>query len=72
MKKAILNIFANKGYSAKQVTGITLGELKNMIEEYIDYLGEDAEVVTQDEGNMYGASFGIITGIDEEETEEDY
>lgn len=70
MKKAVLNIFANKGYSASQVKGMTLGELKSMIDEYIDYLGEDAEIVTQDEGNRYGASFGIITGIDEEQKEE--
>lgn len=72
MKKAVLNIFANKGYGADQVKGITLGELKYMIEEYIDYLGEDTEIVTQDEGNMYGASWGIITGIDIEQAEEDY
>ena len=72
MKKAVLNINSNEGYSASQVRGITLGELRDMIEEYIDYLGEDTEIVTEDEGNKYGASFGRINRVDIADDEEDY
>lgn len=73
MKKVLLEINGARGYGAEQVHSITLGELKNMVEEYIEYYGENTEIATHDETNRYGASYGVIYNITEvEEDEEDF
>ena len=67
MKKIQLEIYGANGYSAEQVRSITVGELKAMLEDYDD----DIEIVTHDETNRYGASYGTIIEIaDIEEDDE--
>ena len=57
-----------KGYSADQVKGITVGELRDALADFDD----DDEIVTYDSSNAYGASFGQVTSyIEECETEPD-
>lgn len=69
MKKIKLEIYGADGYSAEQVRSITVGDLKAMLEDYED----DVEIVTHDETNRYGASYGRIIKItDIEEDDEDY
>lgn len=74
MKKVGLSILANAGYSANQVKGVTLGELRDFIEEMIEYYDEDTEVITVDSGNVYGAKYGklYLQGllVDEDDEEE--
>lgn len=70
MKKLLLKINGAKGYSSNQVNSISLGVLKDMVEEYIEYYGADTEIVTHDESNRYGASYGVIFEIAEEEEDE--
>ena len=67
MKKVLLEINGARGYGSEQVHSITLGELKDMVEDYIEYYGEDTEIVTHDDINRYGASYGVIFNISEEE-----
>ena len=67
MKKVLLEINGARGYGSEQVHSITLGELKNMVEDYIEYYGEDTEIVTHDDSNSYGASYGVIFNISEDE-----
>lgn len=69
MKKVGIKILSNAGYGMDQVTGITLGELRDFIEEMIEYYDEDAEVITVDSGNKYGAKYGKLYL---EEISEDY
>lgn len=71
MKKLLLKINGARGYSSNQVNSISLGVLRDMVEEYIEYYGADTEIVTHDESNSYGASYGVIFDITEEE-DEDY
>ena len=75
MKKIGIRILANAGYSANQVNGVTLGELRDFIDEMIEYYDEDTEVVTVDDGNRYGANYGRLylqdVLEDEEEEEEE-
>lgn len=59
--KLILNVTPNAGYAADQVNGLTLAELRDLIADAIDEYGEDAELVTYDGGNRYGAKFGTIS-----------
>ncbi len=72
MKKLQLEINGAMGYGAEQVRSITVGELKEMLECYDD----NDEIVTHDETNRYGASYGSIIEInevdDEDEEDEDY
>ena len=69
MKKVGVKILSNAGYGMDQVTGITLGELRDFIEEMIEYYDEDAEIITVDSGNKYGAKYGKLYL---EEISEDY
>lgn len=73
MKKVGLSILANAGYSANQVNGVTLGELRDFIDEMIEYYDEDTEVITVDDGNVYGAKYGklFLEDVLENEEEED-
>lgn len=74
MKKIGLRILANAGYSASQVKGVTLGELKEFIDELIEDYDEDMEVITIDDGNRYGANYGKIylqDCLEDDEDEED-
>lgn len=64
--KIILEIYGARGYSKDQVKGITVGELKEMLEGYDD----DVEIITHDESNSYGASYGELRYINEDEEEE--
>ncbi len=69
--KVLLEIYANRGYGSDQIKGMTIGELKEMLESYDD----DLEIVTHDESNRYGASYGqirFITEDYEEDGEEDW
>lgn len=56
--KVKIEIRSNEGYSAKQIghNTITVGELRNLLEDYDD----DAEIVTYDLNNERGASWGTI------------
>ena len=58
--KVILKIRANEGYSPEQVGEehnlTTVGELKEWLEGYDD----DAEIVTDNVNNRYGANYGRI------------
>ena len=74
MKKVGISILANAGYSPDQVKGITLKELRDFIDEMIEYYDEDTEIITVDKGNVYGAKYGNIYLRDvlEEDEEEDY
>ena len=74
MKKVGIKILSNAGYGADQVKGIKLGELKEFIEEMIEYYGEDTEVITVDSGNKYGAKYGkiyLVDSLDEDNEEND-
>lgn len=67
MNKVIINIEANRGYAVDQVKGrMTVGELKRLLEDFDD----EAEIVTKDLNNEYGANWGIA--LDVEEYEPDY
>lgn len=56
----ILQISNCEGYAANQVTtGMTLGQLRDMVREAIEWYGEDAPLVTEDRSNR-AASFGTI------------
>lgn len=55
------------GYSADQVSGITVEELRWALED----LNDDDEIITYDQNNGYGASYGKLSvSIDECEVEE--
>lgn len=63
-----LNIRANGGYSADQVKGLTVGDLKALLDE----MDDDDEIITYDSTNAYGAAYGTISGTyDESDAEED-
>ncbi len=66
MKKICIRILANAGYSKEQVKGVTLRELSDFVNELLEYNDENTEVITIDEGNLYGAKYGKIY-LDEEE-----
>lgn len=62
MKKVVLSVVNNRGYAADQVeTQMTLGELLAVVEDAITEHGEDAIIVTKDEGNHYGAQWGALS-----------
>ncbi len=74
MKKLGIRILANAGYGMDQVKSITLGELKELVDELFEQYDEDTEIVTIDSGNVYGAKYGRIYGSiveDENDDEED-
>lgn len=54
--KIALRIRANEGYSASQVKGLTVGELRRWLDDFDD----DDEIVTHDLNNGYGADWGTI------------
>ena len=57
--KLALRIKANEGYNAEQAAEngtITVGELRELLEG----LEDDAEIVTLDLSNGYGARWGVI------------
>ena len=67
-------INGNQGYGHDQVKSITVGELKEMLEE----LNEDDELFLKDTGNRYGANWhsfvsdwGMFEEIEEENDWED-
>lgn len=73
MKKLGIGILSNAGYGMDQVNSITLGELKELIDELFEQYDEDTEIVTIDSGNKYGAKYGkIYSEIIEDENDEDY
>lgn len=69
--KIKMNVSPNQGYGADQVTGMTLADLRASIDEAITEWGEDAEVVTFDLGNRYGAKYGTLSSYDTFEACED-
>ena len=58
--KLTMLISPNQGYGPDQVEGLTLADLRELVNEAIDEHGEDAEVVTYDSGNRYGAKYGTF------------
>lgn len=60
MKKICMNILANAGYSKEQVKSVTLRELSDFVNELLEYNDENTEIITIDEGNLYGAKYGKI------------
>lgn len=77
MKKLGIRILANAGYGMDQVKGITLGELKELVDELFEQYDEDTEIITIDSGNVYGAKYGkiyadIIEDEDDDEEDEEY
>lgn len=75
--KLRMNHSGNRGYGADQVTGISLADLLEQVQDAIIEWGEDAEVVTFQTNNGHGANFGVLhTGhdlfeADESEEEDD-
>lgn len=60
-KRVVISIKANDGYGVDQPeTTLTLGELRDLIDDAAEYYGEDCIVVTHDSANRYGASYGKI------------
>lgn len=57
-----LKVEGSMGYGADQVNSITVGELIEVLRE----LDENAELVTYDTNNAYGAQFGQLTTYVEE------
>ena len=74
MKKMGIKILSNAGYGFDQVNSVTLGELRDFIEEMIEYYDEETEVVTIDSGNKYGAKYGrlYLQEVSEDDDCEDY
>ena len=63
--KVKMNIGPHEGHSADQITdGMTLADLRDQLNDAIDEYGEDAEVVTYDGSQRYGAKFGRIYDIE--------
>ena len=59
--RVTLEITNNQGYAPDQVTHtITLGDLQEILTEAINSYGEDAQIITHDGGNKYGANYGGI------------
>lgn len=72
MKKVGIEILSNAGYGMDQVKSITLGELKELVDELFEQYDEDTEIVTVDSGNTYGAKYGkIYASIIEDDDEEE-
>ena len=72
MKKIGIEILANAGYGMDQVSSITLGELKELVDELFEQYDENTEIVTVDSGNRYGAKYGkIYVGTIEDDDEEE-
>jgi len=71
MKKVGIGILANAGYGKDQVQGVTIRELKEFIDEMIEYYGEDTEIITVDRGNKHGAKYGKLYLTDELENDYD-
>jgi hypothetical protein len=66
MNRLIIEIDTCQGYSAGQVNhSITVGELKELLEDYSD----DTVIVTKESANRYGAKYGSISNyiIDEDD-----
>lgn len=64
-----LEIYPNQGYSAKDVKAMTVGELREMLEDYED----ETYIVTYDKTNHRGAMWGYIacvSDVDEDDEEE--
>ena len=74
MKKIGIEILSNAGYGMDQVKSVTLGELRDFIEEMIEYYDEDTEVITVDSGNKYGAKYGklYLREVSEDDDCEEY
>lgn len=76
--KITMNFAGNLSYSADQVTGMTLGELQQAVEQAIQDHGADTEVVMFQTNNHYGANYGTLspydtfTPVEEEEEGEDF
>lgn len=80
MTNVVMTIEDRQGYSPSQAVehagqAMTLGTLLALVEEAIEEHGEDAAVVT-DNGDRYGARFGVVDTyrdtfvvIDEDEEE---
>lgn len=73
MKKIGIRILSNGGYGMDQVKGITLGELKELVDYLFEQYEEDTEIITVDSGNEYGAKYGKIYAdiIEDEEYNEE-
>ncbi len=64
MNKVRIVIRANEGYGADQIhSRYTIGDLKAELANYDD----DAEIVTYDLSNEYGAKFGCVVELEENE-----
>ena len=74
-EKIKLRVNDCQGYTPDQVKGISLGELREVIEAAIIDYDEDTEIVVFAINNLYGASYGSVDlynpisypGSDEEE-----
>lgn len=56
-----MNFEGNLGYAADQVSNkMTLADLLTQVEEAIEKYGEDAEVVSFQTNNRYGACYGSL------------
>lgn len=69
--KVTLNIESNLGYGPDQVTGITLADLREMVEEAVTEWGGDTEVVICQINNPYGANYGQFAAYDLFQSTED-
>lgn len=57
----LIDVYPHSGYAPDQVAGTTLAELRDLIEQAIDEYGEDAEVITYDGSQRYGAKYGRLS-----------
>lgn len=61
MKRVVMAVSPNEGYGVDQIErSVTLGQLKEKIEDAINYYGEDCIIVTHNSGNRYGAKYGRL------------
>lgn len=62
----IISVNSNAGYASDQAeNGVTLADLAEMISCAISEFGPNAQVVTEDSGNRYGANWGNINTLEE-------
>lgn len=62
----VLTVDNNRGYAADQAAnGMTLSDLRELVDNAVAEYGEDALVVTKDTGNRLGARWGAVSRYEE-------
>lgn len=72
IKRVVIEVDNNQGYAPDQVvSGMTLHDLHQLVEDAIHDHGGDCIVVTKDSGNRYGARWGGINPFSDIESVDD-